>query len=956
MRWHVVLLTLFAVSLTAMVLFADDASAETCSYDDVSHVLTVLGDVGDLSDGDPRDWDHCIGDVRSIVVSEGVRMLGNNSFYGCSSVISISLPSTLERLGMYAFGGCVSLTHLMVRSDVVAEEGAFRDAGVSGYGVDLVFEDGASVANRLFWGSERVTSVDLGTVTRLSERAFYGLEGTVFTSMSDIVSIGDLAMYGCTGLTSLELGDCLEHLGVDAFYRCSSLKGVRFSSMDCDPLTPSGVFRDTGADMSFDIVSPCTSIPSYLFVGTDVDSLTIDDSVVTVMGYAFHGYDGAEVILPVGLVSIGDHAFDGCTSLHSLTISESMIDIGKSAFDGCSGLNAISFSSNLDDLTPDEVFFRGTGAQNVSVSVSGVSRVPDNLFLGMSGMTSLTLDDSIVSIGDSAFAFCTSLGSVALNKVSDIGDNAFLSCDSLQSVSFGSESVTIGDRAFSACDLGMLVVPNVALGTDVLSGNRLDSISFRGRLNCVTDSLSDIGGPRIEFHGEDIVWDPIGTFSDCDTLDMEFVCASIPDGLLRSFDGRFELKISSPIIGDSAFKDCANLMAVEFGEVESIGDYAFHGCPLVKSLSIPCSVRSIGQSAFANMTGMEILDYGASDVTIVLGSEPFTGSGTTSGMSVTVNGDIPARLLSGSPNVSEVVLRDTERIGDRSFFGLAIDDIDIPDSVAHIGEYAFSCSGLTDVTLPKGVIVDDYAFSSCLDLVTVDVSGLRSIPDGMFEGCTSLDDVGFSFGLESIGTRSFSGTSLGSIQLPYSLSRIGDEAFASCQELVSVTLLGHDVVVGDRAFEGCPVRKAELQSGTVLGEDAFSPAVGSRYLLVGCPNGTVIADCPSYSGQGQGGNVVNYDLGILGLPGFMLFSDTVVDVDLLSDHEGEFHGWLCEDGTVPVAGTYGETTLYGSWIGAEYIPPSEPSVDPYIFELLAYAFMTLAVLCIVLANLPKRAH
>ena len=119
-----------------------------------------------------------------------------------------------------------------------------------------------------------------------------------------------------------------------------------------------------------------------------------------------------EITIPNSVTSIGNFAFDFCTSLTSVTIPDSVTSIGERAFAGCYSLTSVTI--------PDSVTSIGYCA-----------------FYECTSLTSVTIGDSVTSIGDFAFDFCTSLTSVTIgDSVTSIGNNAFYSCTSLTSVTF----------------------------------------------------------------------------------------------------------------------------------------------------------------------------------------------------------------------------------------------------------------------------------------------------------------------------------------------------------------------------------------------------------------------------------------------------------------------------------------------------------------------------------------
>ena len=139
-------------------------------------------------------------------------------------------------------------------------------------------------------------------------------------------------------------------------------------------------------------------------------------------------YDSVKrVIIADGVTTIGDNAFNGCSSLTSVTIPNSVTTIGWRAFSGCSSLTSVTI--------PNSVTTIGGGAFGLC-----------------SSLTSVTIGNSVITIGDNAFNGCSSLTSVTIgNSVTTIGHEAFSDCTNLQKVYIGNSVKTIRTSAFNNC-------------------------------------------------------------------------------------------------------------------------------------------------------------------------------------------------------------------------------------------------------------------------------------------------------------------------------------------------------------------------------------------------------------------------------------------------------------------------------------------------------------------------
>ena len=237
-----------------------------------------------------------------------------------------------------------------------------------------------------------------------------------------------------------------------------------------------------------------------------------------------------KTVITYRVVGIGDAAFLGCTSLTSVTIGESVSEIGKSAFESCTSLTSVVWNAIhcVNFIIPDAPF-----PNSVTSFTFGekVEHVPAYLCYDMSVLASITIPNSVTSIGGGAFSGCSSLTSVTIpNSVTSIGNDAFYGCSSLTSVAIPSSVTSIGESAFEGC-------------------SSLTSVT-------IPESVRSIG---------------ISAFSGCSSL----TSITIPNSI-RS-------------IGDWAFRDCSSLTYIELLYIYIvIPDDALRGCINLTDIYVPC--------------------------------------------------------------------------------------------------------------------------------------------------------------------------------------------------------------------------------------------------------------------------------------------------------------------------------------------------------------------------------
>ena len=406
--------------------------------------------------------------------------------------------------------------------------------------------------------------------------------------------------------------------------------------------------------------------------------------------------------------------------LSVLDISDANIVTGGDFYFYNTAINSCYYST--DNTIGDYILFDCTGLTSVTIPNS-VTSIREGAFAGCTALTSFTIPSNVTSIGDYAFVGCSGLTSVTIpNSVTSIGGDSFFSCSGLTSVTIPNSVTSIGEEAFRDC-IGL---------TSITIPNSVTSIGEGAFLSC--SALTEI-----------IVSEENSTFSS-----NEGVLFSKDKTILVTFPSSKSQSYTVPnsviSIGNKAFAGCSGLKSVSIpNSVTSIGGYAFSGCSGLTSVTIPNSVTSIGGGAFYYC--------------IVLTSVTIPNSVTS--------------------------------IGSYAFcYCRGLTSVTIPNSVTSIGDHAFDgCSGLTFVTFPNNVtLISDFSFSGCSGLTSVTIpNSVTSIGSYAFFGCTGLTSVTIPNSLTSIGFRAFSSCSgLTSLTIPSSVTSIGEYAFSSCLTLTEI--------------------------------------------------------------------------------------------------------------------------------------------------------------------------
>jgi hypothetical protein len=212
---------------------------------------------------------------------------------------------------------------------------------------------------------------------------------------------------------------------------------------------------------------------------------TIEGNPVTSIGdWAFNNCTSlTSITIGNSVTSIGDYAFLRCTSLTSITIPDNVTSIGNDTFYNCSSLTTIEVGAeNVNYADVNGVLFNkektvlhtypaGKTGDNYVIANS-VTSIGYYAFFQCTSLTSITIPDSVTSIGESAFYKCTNLTSVTIpDGVTSIGRGAFDSCSSLTSITFMGAAPTVGGNAFYGVADGAVAV---------LTGENLGSYKWNG--------------------------------------------------------------------------------------------------------------------------------------------------------------------------------------------------------------------------------------------------------------------------------------------------------------------------------------------------------------------------------------------------------------------------------------------------------------------------------------------
>ena len=646
-------------------------------------------------------------EIRDLVIPDNVTVIGKDAFRGCGSLTSVTIPNSVKSIKQYAFQGCKNLTSINIPTSM------------------------SLILAYTFAGCSSLKNV---------------------TIPNNISVIFAYAFSGCTSLTSITIPNSVTGMGGFVFENCSSLQSVTLSNN-------------------------MTSIDEYEFWNcTSLTSISIPNSITSIKYGAFSGCSGlSSITIPKSVTSIGKYAFQNCTGLTTIkseiedpfeidtnVFSSSDTDIyatatlivpkgKKSAYNSTEGWKNFKYIVEEGEFVVDGIYYKVDENNTASVikgnrTYSGDIVIPayvnydgktynvtsiDEYAFQYCGLASVTIPNSVTSIGNYAFYDCSGLTSVTIpNSVTSIGNNAFSDCKSLTSVTIGNSVTSIGNLAFCRCrSLTSITIPN--------SVNSIGKAVFFGCIGLTSVTIPN----SVTFIGSH-------PLSNCSGL----VSVKVESGNIK-YDSRDDCNAIIEKSSNTLISGCKNTIIPN--GVTTIGDYAFYGCDGLTSVSIPNSVTSIRVSAFGGCSGLTSVTI-PNSVTFIIDGAFQKCSGLTS---ITVEN---SNLYYDSRNNCNAIIRkstNTLIVGCKNTI--------IPNDVTTIGGWAFyDCDGLTSVSIPNSVTSIGYA---------------------AFYGCDGLTSVAIPNSVTSIGDSAFMLCSnLTSVIIPNSVTSIGGWAFYDCSSLTSI--------------------------------------------------------------------------------------------------------------------------------------------------------------------------
>lgn len=572
--------------------------------------LTISG-VGAMGNYEEKKspWYSYRSSINCATIDKSVTSIGSNAFYDCTSLNVITISDSVKSINDLAFSCCDS--GLIIRGN----PGSYAETYSKTKNIIFSAPVGSCGQSAMYTLGEDA-SVTIEGAGVINEEAFYGWNLTSLNVSTGLTGIGNSSFEECDSLSSVVIGDSVTNIGSNAFYNCDSLTTVTIPKsvtvMDYRAFSSCDALEEVHIS---DVASWC-NISFYNYYSTPlcyaeklflngklVTDLVIPDSVTSIGNYAFENCSSFKSItLPDSVTNIGSSAFSGCTSLASISLPDSVTNVGYSAFRDCTSLKSVTIPDSVTSIG-NYAFENCDSLEKVYISDvaswcnilfydydSNPLYYAEKLYLNNILVTNLVIPDSVTSIGNYAFENCISLEYVTIpDSVTSIGSNAFENCDSLTSVTLPDSVTSVGSNAFKNCDaFETVIIPNsvTSIGNNAFY-NCATNLVFLGQSDSYAETYANNSGYQF-----------IPYTDRCgDNATAEFKNGKLTiNGSGSMYFGVYK---NIPIIKD---------VVISKG-ITSIGMEVFYHCAELKTVTIPRSVTNIGISAFGSCNSLTDVYY-----------------------------------------------------------------------------------------------------------------------------------------------------------------------------------------------------------------------------------------------------------------------------------------------------------------------------------------------------------
>jgi PKD repeat protein len=385
--------------------------------------------------------------IPETLVAYPVTRIADFTFGNASNLVSVTIPSSILRIGTGAFAYCISLTSIMV-----------NDSNTQFTSLDgILYNKTLTALLQCPEGKAGNISIP-DTVTNIKPYAFiYCLNMTSITLGANVTTIGTSAFYGCFSLTSVAIPDSVTFLGDSAFKYCLGLTSITLSNNIT--ILGGSTFKFCHNLTNLTLPTNLDRIESEAFYQcVSLESLILPDSLTYIGDGSFTSCPLITIVVPNNVTTLGEDAFAYCGSLTTAIIGTGTPFIPTGAFKDCPSLTTIIIPDTISGIGA-YAFFHCSQLTSFSFP-SNLTAIGDYAFVD-TPLTTITIPDKVTTIGDHAFQSCTFLAYAILSaNLSAISNYLFSNCFSLVSINIPSNVTIIANASFGTCtSLPMLTIP-----------------------------------------------------------------------------------------------------------------------------------------------------------------------------------------------------------------------------------------------------------------------------------------------------------------------------------------------------------------------------------------------------------------------------------------------------------------------------------------------------------------
>ena len=377
---------------------------------------------------DPEAFMECT-NLRTVTFSEGIRSIDMSVFSGCTSLTQISFPSTLTYIGNHCFEGCEALTRVDFAS---AEHFCKMQYCICDYMMPFMPQSSPLYyAKHIYINGEELTDLVIpSTIKTIRAGAFYNCSSLRSVSIpSSVTSIEEYAFYGCSGLTSLSIPSSVVKIDGGAIDKdlekfLPLINGIRYAGSCAYSV-------EDKTKSTYTLRSGTKWLTPMLFANCEnLTSFNIPSSVTCIGEGVFQNCTNlTSVTIPEGVTAIEGGAF-AWTGLTSVVLPRSLRsfedDHGESAFYGCNSLTYVEINSDIDCYYDNVLPFSGADAI-MEVKIAGDATSVTVSFMNMSNLKKITFGSEIKSISPAWFWGCNNLMSVVCESTEPPACNSVMS-------------------------------------------------------------------------------------------------------------------------------------------------------------------------------------------------------------------------------------------------------------------------------------------------------------------------------------------------------------------------------------------------------------------------------------------------------------------------------------------------------------------------------------------------